>query len=410
MNIINHRISSFLQKDSDERQAIWDDAVKLFHQGQFHDSIKKLALYLDPSIELREENGKTKFELKQGSVTLFCRFTEESVYAYINVLAIEYHDPIVYRRLLNLNSSEFQNCKASIVKNYIRLSTESLLELASPTRIYWDLHELSTHGDKLDDILSIYSKGVSETEQVSHEEWSNEQIERSYNFFHKWIDQALIKSEFWYRKNDLYVASWWLLGRLYSILYFVQPEGKLQEEIWEIINDYSNDDRSHDENIKRLIIRLQKLKRLSKKEVIRDFYSSSYIFQTQKPITRSMLVKYLDSSLNSADRFKTLGHKESEYIALVYGLGLVISNFMLDDDFLKELIEAYEMAHVDFILQADANRIRKYYRNGENRSMKQLSLFASKENIPKGLESEADLSIVIKKLRHFYSSILDGEI
>ncbi|MCB0279858.1 MAG: hypothetical protein KDD94_10165, partial [Calditrichaeota bacterium] len=125
------------------------------HEKKYDESIRKLAEYLDPESKITVENGKTKFELIQGSVIIYCRYTEKTFYAYINVLHVEYPDPIVFRRLLNLNSSSFNSCKASIVKDYIRLTTETLIELASPAKIFWDLHELSTHGDKLDDVLSI---------------------------------------------------------------------------------------------------------------------------------------------------------------------------------------------------------------------------------------------------------------
>jgi hypothetical protein len=408
--VINQKIALFLDKDSDERQAIWDDALKLHHQKKYVESIKKVATYLDEKVEFRDEGGKVKFEMKQGSVTLFCRITKNTVYVYINLLKIDYHDPIVYRRLLNLNATEFQNSKASIHKDYIRLHTESLLELASPSRIYWDWHELSTNGDKLDDVLSIYSKGVRETNVNTAKPWKKEKQERHYRFYCDWLDQALVKSEFWYKKNDLYVASWWLLGRVYSILYFVQPEGKLYEEFNELIIDYHNEERTHDENIKRLILRLRKLKEMNKEEVLKSFYSSEYIFQTQKAMTRGMLVKYLDSALTSADRFKTLGHRESEYIALLYGLGMVINNFMADDDFLKDMIQIYEMAHVDFMKEENETRVYKYYKKVEYSFLRSLKGRFEARHIPSGVNEDKDLEVIIKRVRRFYNSILDGEI
>lgn len=408
--VINKRIAHFLDKDTDERQEIWDDALKLHHQKKYVASIKKVATYLDADVKFRTEGGKVKFEMKQGSVTLFCRITDTTVYVYINVLKIDYHDPIVYRRLLNLNATEFQNTKASIHKDYIRLHTESLLELASPSRLYWDWHELSTYGDKLDDILSIYSKGVRETNTTETKPWEKDRQERHYHFFTMWLDQALEKSEFWYKKNDLYVASWWLLGRIYSILYFVQPEGKLYEELNEIIADYHNEERTHDENIKRLILRLRKLKGMNKEEALKNFYTSQYIFQTQKPMTRGMLIKYLDSAMTSADRFKTLGHRESEYIALLYGLGMVINNFLADDEFLKDMIDIYEMAHVDFMREENETKVYKYYKTVEYSFLRSLKGRFESRHIPQGIVEEKDLEVIIKRLRRFYNSILDGEI
>lgn len=408
--IYNRKIAAFIDRDTEARQNIWDEALALFHQGKFLDSIKKTAEYLDPEVKFYTEDGKVKFELKQGSVILFCRITDETVYAYINVLSIEYPDPIVYRRLLNLNATEFQSCRASIVKNFIRLTTETLIELASPSKLFWDLHELSTHGDKLDDILSIYSKGVRDVLNNEPADLPEKSIEMNYRYYRFWLKQALEKSEFWYRKNDLYVASWWLLGRIYSIIYFVQPEGKLYEEMQDIIRDYNNNERTHDENIKRVILRMQKLYNMKKEEVVQNFYKTSYIFQTQNPINRSMLIKYLDSSLTSADRFRTLGHKESEYISLVYGLGMVINNFVADDDFLKDVIEVYEMAHVDFMTEADVSQVRRYYRNKRQSLLGQLINVVKPGHVPRSLSEEKDLDEVIKRLRNFYHALLDGEL
>jgi hypothetical protein len=408
--VINNRIASFLDKDTDERQAIWDDALKQFHQKKYAESIKTIARYLDPEVKFKNEDDKIKFELKQGSVTLFCRITESTFYAYINVLKIDYHDPIVYRRLLNLNATEFQNTKASIHKDFIRLHSESLLELASPSRLYWDLHELSTNGDKLDDVLSIYSKGVSETKQSETIAWPKEKVDLHFTFYTEWLSQALEKSDTWYRRNDLYVASWWLLGRIYSIMYFVQPEGKLYEEFNEIIADYHNEDRTHDENIKRVIIRVKKLKNMSKEEVVKNFYNTRYIFQIQKPITRNMLIKYLDAAMTSADRFKTLGHRESEYIALIYGLGMIINNFVADDEFLKDIIEVYEMAHVDYMVLEDEHAVRKYYKTTDYTFLRSLKGRFESRHIPYTVSDDKDLDVIIKRLRRFYNSILDGEI
>jgi hypothetical protein len=408
MKSINSKINHFQKVDTESQETLWEEALTLFHEGKQKESIKKVAKYLDPKVNIYEENGKLKFELRQGSVKIFVRITDETYYAYINVLSIEYPDPIVYRRLLNLNASTFNNCKASIVKDYIRLTTEALLELASPTRVYWDLYELSTHGDQLDDVLSISSKGVKDMSYVLVESWDQKRQEISIKYIRKWIKQALQKSEYWYRKNDLYVASWWLLGRLFSIVYFVQPEGKLFEEINEINEDYNNQNRNHDENIKRVIIRMNKILNMSDEELKESFFTAYYTFQTNKPISKDILLKYMANSMASADRFRSMGHHESEYISLLYGLGMLINNYSIESEFLELLTDVYEIAHVDFMQEMHPDHLKMLFK-GRNRSIFERikSLFQkSQKNLD--ITNKKDLKIVTKRIREFYDQVLES--
>ena len=247
------------------------------------------------------------------------------------------------------------------MKDNIRLTTETLIDLASPSKIYWDLYELATHGDKLDDVLSIYSKGVTEVNGLKKITWEKEEIEIKLKYLRIWLKEALEKSEFWYKKNDLYVASWWLIGRIFTIKYFIQPEGKLNEELSDIIEEYNNGDRSQDENIKRVINRLRKISLFTDDEIRENFFQTEYTFQTSKPANKELITKYLEASLSSADRFKSLGHKETELISLLYGIGLLLMNYIMDKDFTKELGKVYEFAHIDFMNALYPERVKNIY-------------------------------------------------
>ena len=409
MNTINPTLKNHLEKDEEKRQEIWDNSVKLFHQNKFKESITELKRYLAPDAEITEDDGKSKFAFKQGSVTVYCRFTNETFYAYVNLLKVEYPDPIVFRRLLNLNASEFTQTKASIVKDFIRLTTETLLELCSPTKIYWDLHELATQGDKLDDLLSIYSKGVKEISPPENI-WSEESQKIGSKFIRKWIEQSLKKAQFWYAKNDLYAASWWLIGRIFSVLYFIHPEGKLCEELNDIVDDYNNQDRSQEENIKRVILRLRKILEMSDEELNENFFHVRRTFLTMKPASSDVLTKYLESSLNSADRFKSLGHKESEYMALIYGLGLLLNNLQMENSFTEEMIRIYEMAHLDFMQVKAPEVLLAHFDKNLNLYDKVKRVFKnSKKPLKMNLETEKDKQTIIRYLRTFYDRALNGE-
>jgi hypothetical protein len=411
MSSVNPRVEIIINRDEDKRQEIWTKAVKLFHEKKYLESLLEIVPYFDEETEVRFENGKHKFELRQGSVILYCRITEDTFYAYINVLKVEYPDPIVFRRLLNLNISAFNQTKASIVKNYIRLTTETMLDLASPSKIFWDLHELATEGDKLDDVLSIYSKGVKEID-IKRDYWDENKKKKGAFYIKKWIDEALEKSQFWYEKNDLYAASWWLIGRIFSILYFVHPEGKLYEEFQTIVDEYNNQDRSQDENIKRVILKLRKIRSLADDELYENFFSAKLTFLTAKPMSSDLLVKYLESSLNSANRFKSLGYIDSEYISLLYGLGLILNNFMLDSEYVREMARIYEMGHLDFMNDCYPSEVKKHFSKDEGSKFAKIKKLFQKSSKPEkmNLAVEKDRAIIIKKIRSFYEKTLSGDI
>lgn len=408
MKSINSKIRHFQKIDNEAQEKLWEDSLSLFHEKKYKESIKKVAQYLDPKVKIYEEGDKIKFELRQGSVKIFVRVTNETYYGYINVLSIEYPDPIVYRRLLNLNATTFNNCKASIVKDYIRLTSESLLELASPTRVYWDLYELSTHGDQLDDVLSIYSKGVKDMTYIVTESWDEKRIEISLIYIRKWLKQALEKSEYWYRKNDLYVASWWLLGRLFSIIYFIQPEGKLYEEIQEINEDYNNQNRNHDENIKRVILRMKKLLNMTDDELKESFFTAYYTFQTNKPISKDILLKYLANSMASADRFHSMGHHESEYISLLYGLGMVINNYSIESEFLEVLTDIYEVAHVEVMQDMYPEQLKKILKSRNQTLLEKFKALFKSKYVKLDLSNKKDLQTITKRIREFYDQVLEN--
>jgi len=410
MKTINPNLQSLLDKDEEKQQRVWDQAVRLHHEKKYVESIKKIATYFNPDIEFRFEDGKHKFELIQGSAMIYCRITEETFYAYLNVLKVEYPDPIVFRRLLNLNATEFNQTKASIVKDYIRLTTETLLELSSPSKIFWDLHELAIHGDKLDDLLSIYSKGVKgihAPEQLR----SGEDAEIGIKYIRLWVEQALEKSHFWYEKNDLYASSWWLVGRIFSIIHCIHPEGKLLEDLNDIVEEYNNQDRNQEENIKRVIIRLRRIKDLSDDELKENLFNLKRTFQTRKPASSELIAKYLESSANSADRFKSLGHRESEFMALTYGLGLLLNNYLMDQEFTERMVRVYEAAHFDYLQEANLTLLKTHLSaNGLGFGSRIKHIFSSEKKASElSFSNEKDLEFIIKKLRTFYDSVLVGE-
>ncbi|MCB0279020.1 MAG: hypothetical protein KDD94_05940, partial [Calditrichaeota bacterium] len=241
--------------------------------------------------------------------------------------------------------------------------------------------------------------------------WTAKQVETSITFLRIWLKESLAKSEFWYNKNDLYVASWWLLGRIFSILYFVQPEGKLYEEFVDIVDDYNNEERSQDENIKRVINRIRKILKFSDDELKDSFFSTKYTFQTNKSVNREMIVKYLEASLNSANRFKSLGHLETEYMSLIYSLGLLLDHYVMDKDFTIELAKEYEAAHIDFLNASDPARLKKLYKNYYSSFKDRIKGLIGMQPDPTKMDltNNKDRITVIKNLRSLYEEVLEGE-
>jgi hypothetical protein len=265
----------------------WTEADILFKQKKYPESFDAFFEYLrDDAAQnvVYERNGaEGRFELYQGSKIVRGQFNNERILAEITLAKMPQPSIPVMRRLLEMNFNLYYS-RFALDNDRLCMRFDSETTGATPSKLYYGLKELSTKGDKQDDLLVQDFTLLEKTDSEHIVEIPQQEKEVKYEYLQKWLKQTLdtvVSLE-----GDKFSGgiAYMLLSLIYRIDYLLAPEGRLLREFELIASIYfKKDERPGPEKNRDMVEELKKIQAKTKEEIFSFFFRSKYTFSIVAP-------------------------------------------------------------------------------------------------------------------------------
>jgi len=265
----------------------WTDAENLFKEKKYPESFDAFFEYLrDDALnnvvhERNESNGR--FEFYQGSKIVRGNYDKDQLQAEVTLARMPNPNVPVMRRLLEMNFNLYYS-RYALEGEKLCMRFDSDIETANPSKLYYGLKELSTKGDKQDDLL-VQDFSTLQTMDIDHIiAIPNEEKEIKYQWLQKWIDETLSHIKTLDADKFSGGIAYLLLALAYRIDYLVVPEGNILHDLEKIVELYfKKDERQTTEKNRDIMDLFEKLKNRSKEEVFQALYRSKHTFAIVTP-------------------------------------------------------------------------------------------------------------------------------
>ena len=265
----------------------WNDADTLFKEKKYSDSFDAFFEYLrDDMLDnvMHERNDQTgRFHFYQGSKIVRGSYDSEHLHAEVTLARMPAPNVPVMRRLLEMNFNLYYS-RYALDDERLCMRFDSDIETANPSKLYYGLKELSTKGDKQDDLL-VQDFAALQTIDTEHViEIPVEEKEIKYQWLQKWINETVSYVKTLDADKFSGGIAYLLLALAYRIDYLIVPEGKILHDLEKIVDIYfKKDERQTTEKNRDMIAELEKLKSRSKEEVFTALYRSRHTFAIVTP-------------------------------------------------------------------------------------------------------------------------------
>jgi hypothetical protein len=265
----------------------WTDAENLFKEKKYPESFDAFFEYLrDDALdnvahERNESNGR--FEFYQGSKIVRGNYNNDQLHAEVTLARMPNPNVPVMRRLLEMNFNLYYS-RYALEGERLCMRFDSDIETANPSKLYYGLKELSTKGDKQDDLL-VQDFSTLQTMDTEHIiPIPEEEKEIKYQWLQKWIGEALTYVRTLDADKFSGGIAYLLLALAYRIDYLIVPEGKILHDLEKIVELYfKKDERQTTEKNRDMMDSFEKLKNRSKEEVFEALYRSKHTFAIVTP-------------------------------------------------------------------------------------------------------------------------------
>jgi len=290
----------------------WTDADNLFKENKHPESLDAFFDYLrDDKIDnvVHERNDQSgRFHFYQGSKIIRGSYDRTHLQAEVTLARMPQPSVPVMRRLLEMNFNLYYS-RYALSGERLCLRFDSDIDTANPNKLYYGLKELSTKGDKQDDLLTqdFRTLQITDTEHII--EIPNEEKEIKFQWLQKWISEALAYIKTLDADKFSGGISYLLLALAYRIDYLIVPEGKIMHDLEKIPEIYfRKDERQTTEKNRDMISEFEKLLSCSKEEVFASLYRSKHTFAIVSP----QIYKTIADSIYNANQ-NIAWYRENNY-------------------------------------------------------------------------------------------------
>jgi hypothetical protein len=265
----------------------WTEAENLFKEKKYPESMDAFFDYLrDDAVQnvVYERNGSEgRFHFYQGSKIVRGSFNNELLKAEITLARMPQPSVPVMRRLLEMNFNLFYS-RFALDNERLCMRFDSDIETASPGKLYYGLKELSTKGDKQDDLLVQDFAALESADNEHLAEIPVTEKEIKFKYLHQWITETLNMIKGLDADKFSGGMAYLLLALLYRIDYLIVPEGSLLNELEKIGGIYfKKDERPVTEKNRDMAESFRKILTISKEGVFKCLIKSKYTFSIVAP-------------------------------------------------------------------------------------------------------------------------------
>lgn len=265
----------------------WTEADNLYKEKKYTESIDAFFEYLgDDKAQnvVYERNGaEGRFHFFQGTKIVRGSFDGDLLKAEVTLARMPQPSVPVMRRLLEMNFNLYYS-RFALDNDRLCMNFDTDIKAASPSKLYYGLKELSTKGDKQDDLL-VQDFTMLETADSEHIVIipDSEKLVK-YEYLQKWISETLDTIASVAADKFSGGVAYLLLALIYKIDYLIVPEGKILAELEKITAIYfKKDDRPVAEKNRDMIEAFKKLQAKPREEIYGYLLRSRYTFAIVAP-------------------------------------------------------------------------------------------------------------------------------
>ena len=359
---------------SDEKYDAWDEALKLFEEDKYLESIKKFLFYLSRedkgNVKIIEENGKISFEILQGSKLITGVADNKKFRAEAKIAQCKQPNIGLMRRLMDKNYALKYSKYAFDKEGNITMVFDTYLLDGSPYKLYYALKELAINSDKQDDILIDEFKSLKaiNTGHIKEVETSIKEIK--YKYLIREIKRTFDEVDNGKLNFGQYpgAATYLYLDLIYRLDYLIVPEGNTMENIETIHHAFFAKDRKSAGHKNKAIRKdIEKILKRKKTDFFAELYEITSTFGVTMSGGHERLTAFIDGEIGNMDWYQKHNHLAVALSVPGYIVGYALFNYALpapDRDFLHLYLRIMENDYFrnfgfthDFIL--DGNIIEK---------------------------------------------------
>lgn len=311
----------------------WTEADNFFKNQEYHACITAFFDYLRDDAQANvvlERNGQEgRFQVYQGSKILRGSFDEERLQAEITLARMPQPSVPVMRRLLEMNFNLYYS-RYALDQGRLCMRFDTDIKTANPNKLYYGLKELATKADKQDDLLvqEFASLQTIDTDHVL--ELSDAEKEVKYEYFKKWISEALDYVNSLDADKFSGGVAYLLLTLVFRIDYLIGPEGRLQSELEKIADTYyRKDERQTQERNLGMIDGFQKLLTKTREEVFPCLFRSRHTFSIVMPQNHQVVVDAINAAISNMPWYNDNEHPFIANKVLEYGIAFCQYSYSL---------------------------------------------------------------------------------
>ena len=333
----------------------WTEADNLFKQKKYTESFDAFFDYLrDDTIQnvMYERNGaEGRFHFYQGSKIVRGSFNHEQLNAEVTLAKMPQPSVPVMRRLLEMNFSLYYS-RFALDSDRLCMRFDSDIEGATPSKLYYGLKELSTKGDKQDDLL-VQDFSVLEKADSEHIlEIPLKEKEIKYEYLQKWIKQTLDNIAAVDAEKFSGGISYMILSLLYRIDYLLTPEGRMLNEMERTAAIYfKKDERPATEKNRDMIEELKKIQAKPKEEFFSYLFRSSHTFSIVAPQNPKAITDSIHAANQNLPWYRDNGYPYIASHVIEYGISYCQYSYSMPR-ILTELFHLYMRVNYGDFFQA----------------------------------------------------------
>ncbi len=294
-----------------EKTGRWSEADTLFKEKKYNESIDAFFDYLKDdnagNVKLSRVGSDFDFMIFQGSKIVRGKGTADRLEAEVTLARMPQPSVPVMRRLLDQNFSLYYS-RYALDSERLCMRFETSIQAANPNKLYYALKELATKADKQDDLL-VQDFSALQPLDTEHIEPIQQPEKDKYQFFQKWITEAIDYCATLDAEKFSGGIAYLLLTLSFRLDYLICPEGKLLRELEKIPAIYfAKDEKPTTEKNALMLEAFKKISATFKEDFFQSLFKSKSTFAIVPP----QQTKTISDALYNATQ-NMLWYKDNNY-------------------------------------------------------------------------------------------------
>ncbi len=321
---------------SKEQYVAWDQSLRFFEEGRVLDSVRSLVEYMKnktgSNVQFCEDAKDFCFILYQGSKQITCRLNERSFRAESKIAHCKELNVGFLRKAIEYNYDLNYSRFALDPENNLCILFDSLVNEASPYKLYYGLKELAIQSDKEDDLLLSEFENLEPLQSQHIRNLSPEIMQLKIEFFRQKLNEVHQPEVIGKLNPKRYqgALTYVYLAAVYAIDYIVKPEGALMDMLGRIHQSYFElSSERLDEKVALLQNGFKEMEVLSDADLGKEIYDVISTFGITSPANQSVIAQFIENELQPIRWYEENGHTEVCLAICNYIAGYCLFNFAL---------------------------------------------------------------------------------